>query len=201
MFAPTAETHPKGSFYATSYYVVLLQLGYAVTDNTQISLTATPPLGEGVIPGDLSIKTVLLRDPHVTVAAIGSASGIVGFEEFSGFLGRAGAVATFCADPEQCRLSFSLSSDVALVGPASVLFTGAGASYRAGRIVSIIAELDSLIPFSKQVGPANGLLGGLGVRLSGQAWGVDLGLFRAGKAHEKPSDFVPFLAATYRYVP
>ena len=201
-FAPTAETNPKGSFYATSYYIVILQLGYSLTDTTQISITATPPLGDaGVIPGDISIKTVVLREPHVSVAAIASASGIVGFEEFSGFLGRAGGVATFCADAKACRLAFSMSSDIALAGPASLLFNGVGVSYRAGRIVSLMAELDSLIPLGEVAGEANGLLGVAGVRLSGRAWGVDLGLMKAGKAHAAPSSVVPFLAATYRYVP
>jgi hypothetical protein len=39
------------------------------------------------------------------------------------------------------------------------------------------------------------------VRLSGRAWGVDLGLFKAGKAHAQPSELLPFIAASYRYVP
>jgi len=202
MFAPTAETNPQGSFYATSYYILLLQLGYSVTDTTQISITALPPIGtEHIVPGDISIKTVLLRSPHVSVAAIASASGIIGFEEFSGFLGRAGGVASFCVDARECRLSFSLGSDVALAGPASVLFNGAGVSYRAGRIVSLIAELDTLLPLGEVVGEANGVLGGVAVRLSGRAWGVDLGLFKAGKARGDTSDILPFLAATYRFVP
>jgi hypothetical protein len=94
-----------------------------------------------------------------------------------------------------------MSSNVALAGPASVLFNGVGVSYRAGRIVSLIAELDTLIPLAEPVGEANGLLGGAGVRLSGSAWGVDLALMRAGKARAEPSGFFPFLAASYRYVP
>jgi len=202
LFAPTAETHPRGSFYASSYYIVVLQVGYAVTDDTQISLTATPPLGEeGILPGDLSVKTVLLRAPRVTLAAIASASGILGFEEVSGFLGRAGGVVTFCADADACRLSFSMSTNVALAGPASILFSGAGFSYRAGGIVSLVAELDTALPLAEPVGEANGLLGGAAVRLSGRAWGVDLGLMRAGKARAGMSGFFPFLAATYRYAP
>jgi len=200
--APTAETNPRGSFYATSYEIVLLQLGYAVSDTTQISLTLTPPLGEvGAVPGDISIKTVLLREPHVSVAAIASASGVVGFEEFSGFLGRAGGVATFCADAVECRLAFSMSTNIALIGPASLLFSGAGLSYRAGRIVSVIAELDTLIPLGEVTGEANGLLGVGGVRLSGRAWGVDLALMKAGKARSASSNLLPFLAVTYRYLP
>ena len=202
LLSPTAETHPKGSFYFTSYEIVVLQVGYAISDSTQISLTTTPPLGEvGAVPADLSLKTVLLREPHVSVAGIGSATGILGSEEFNGFLGRVGGAVTFCADALECRLSFSMSSNVTLVGPASLLFSGAGVSYRAGRIVSLIAEVSSLIPLGEVIGEANGLIGGAGVRLSGRAWGVDLALLKAGKARADTSPIIPFLAASYRYVP
>lgn len=202
LLTPTAETHPQGSFYATSYWIVLLQAGYAISDATQISLTATPPLGEErIVPADLSVKTVLLREPAVSVAGIVSASGIVGLEELSGFLGRAGGAVTLCADVAECRLSFSLGSSLALAGPASIWFNGVGVSFRAARIVSLIAEVDTVLPLAEPVGEANGILGGVGVRLSGRAWGVDLGILRAGKARSQPSPVIPFLAATYRYVP
>lgn len=202
LLSPTAETHPRGSFYVTDYEVFFLQLGYAVTDSTQISLSATPPLGEaGVVPADISVKTVLFREPHVSVAAIGSATGILGFEEVNGFIGRAGAAATFCTEATECRLSFSMSTNVTLVGPASLLFSGAGLNYRAGRIVSIIAEINSLIPLGEVIGEANGLVGGVGARLSGRAWGVDLSLLKAGKAGSNAAPLIPFVAATYRYVP
>ncbi len=178
-------------------------MGYSVTDDTQISVTMTPPLGEaGAIPGDLSLKTVLLREPHVTVAAIASATGVVGFEEFSGFLGRAGGVVTFCADARECRLSFSMSTNLSLIGPASLLFSGAGLSFRAGRYVSLIAELDTLIPLGELAGEANGLLGaGRRAALPGAAGASDLALLKAGKADAEASSIIPFLAATYRYVP
>jgi hypothetical protein len=202
LIAPTAETNPSGSFYATSYEIVLLQIGYAVSDRTQISLTATPPLGdEAVIPGDISIKTVVLREPHVSVAAIASASGVLGFDEFSGFLGRAGGAVTLCAEARECSFSISVGTSLALAGPASVWFNGVGVNWRVGRIVSLIAEVDTLLPLAEPVGEANGVLGGAGVRLSGRAWGVDLALMKAGKARAQASDLIPFVAATYRYVP
>src|SRR5882724_6623954 len=192
--APTAETNPRGSFYVTSLEIVFLQLGYAVTDTTQISVSFTPPLGDpGIIPGDISVKTVLLREPQVSVAGLVSASGILGAEEFSGFLGRVGGVATFCVDARECALAFSMSTDIALIGPASLLFNGAGVSYRAGHIVSLIAELDTIVPLGEAAGEVNGLLGVAGVRLSGRAWGVDLALMKAGKARSEPSSVLPFL--------
>jgi hypothetical protein len=202
LIAPTAETNPRGSFYATSYEIVLLQLGYSISDVTQISITATPPIGEeAIVPGDISVKTVVLREPHVSVAVIASASGIVGFEEFSGFLGRAGGAVTLCAEARECPLSFSIGTTMALAGPASIWFTGAGINWRLGRIVSLIAEVDTLVPMSEPVGEANGVLGGVGIRLSGRAWGVDLALLKAGKARAASTPVIPFLAATYRYVP
>ena len=186
----------------TDYEIFLLQLGYAVSDSTQISLTGTAPLGEaGVVPADLSVKTVLFREPHVTLAAIGSATGLLGFEEVNGFIGRAGAAATFCTEATECRLSFSMSTNVTLVGPASLLFSGAGLNYRAGRLVSIIAEVNSLMPLGEVIGEANGLVAGVGARLSGRAWGVDLSLLKAGKAGSDTAPIIPFVAATYRYVP
>ena len=41
---PTAYTHPKGPFFVSDYDVALVQIGYAFTDDTQISLTGVPPL-------------------------------------------------------------------------------------------------------------------------------------------------------------
>lgn len=200
--APTAETNPRGSFYVTSYEILIWQAGYSLTDSTQLSVTATPPLSdEDVVPGDISLKTVILRERAVSVAAIASASGIIGFEEFSGFLGRAGGVVTLCADPDECRLSFSVASNVALAGPASLWFNAAGVNFRAHRLLSLIAEVDSLLPLSEPVGEANGLLGIVGVRLSGRAWGVDLAAMSGGKATTGVGPVVPFVAATYRYVP
>ena len=203
LIVPTANTNPRGSFYGTSYEVVLLQLGYSITDATQISIAAAPPLtADFIVPGDISIKTVLLREPSVSVAVIASATGVVGNEEFSGFLGRGGGAVSFCAEPRECRLEFSYATNLALAGPASVWFNGLGVSWRVGRLVSLLAEVDTVLPLGEEVGEVNGILGGIGVRLSGRAWGVDLALLRTAKAGAvEPAPVVPFLAATYRYLP
>ena len=95
-----------------------------------------------------------------------------------------------------------VSHALAAWGRLDVVFNGVGASWRVGRIVSLIAEADTLLPLGEPVGEANGILGGFGVRLSGRAWGVDLALLKAGKARSSGgSDLIPFIAATYRYVP
>jgi hypothetical protein len=41
---PTAETQPEGTFFIRSYELVLLQLGYAITDDLQLSALVLPPL-------------------------------------------------------------------------------------------------------------------------------------------------------------
>src|SRR6185295_2268577 len=50
VLAPTAYTHPAGTFFVSSYDVVFLQAGYALSDSTQVSVTVTPMIGE---PGEV----------------------------------------------------------------------------------------------------------------------------------------------------
>ncbi|HEX6277763.1 MAG TPA: hypothetical protein VFZ53_32195 [Polyangiaceae bacterium] len=195
---PTAETSPEGSVTFTDYEIVVFQVGYAPSDRTQVTLTGAPPLGdERVVPLDFSAKTVVLREPRVSLALMGSASGIFGLEEGNGFVGRAGAVVTFCEPAWTCRLGLSMATNVALIGPASVALTGFGGSFRIGKLVSLVAEFDTAVPLGPQIGEANGILGGAGVRLSKATWGVDLGFFAGGKAGT-PVVAVPWLAFSYR---
>ena len=121
ILVPTAETHPKGTFYMSSYDIVLLQFGYAFTDRFQLTLTGTPPLSadETVALLDFSMKTVAVRTDRFRLAGIGSASGIVGLEGGAFFLGRAAAVGEFCLSSD-CANTASLATGVLLAGPAAV---------------------------------------------------------------------------------
>jgi hypothetical protein len=199
ILVPTAETNPEGSFYVSSYEILLLQVGYAVSDTTQISITSAPPIAEGTAPFDLSVKTVLLREPSVQAAFFGSASGVVG-SELAGFIGRGGGSVTLCHPAYECRHRVTVASSVFLAGPASLLLSGVGASFRVNRMFTLLAELDSAVPLGEPVGEFNGVLGGFGARFSDPNWGVDLCLMRSGTAGAL-SPFFPFLALTYRYVP
>ena len=195
---PTAETSPEGSVSFTDYEIVVLQISYAPSDRTQITLTGAPPLGdEQVLPLDFSVKTVVLRGPRVSLALMASASGIFGLEEGNGFAGRGGAVITFCEPAWTCRLGLSVATNIALLGPASVALSGFGGSFRVGKLVSLVAELDTAVPLGPPIGEANGVLGGAGVRLAKPKWGLDLGFFVGGKAHQ-PVVGVPWVAFTYR---
>ena len=70
---------------------MLLQLGYAATDSTQLTLTLTPPI-EGFLPLDVSIKTTIARSKSYRLAAIGSVSGLLGLDDGPAFVGRLGLV-------------------------------------------------------------------------------------------------------------
>jgi hypothetical protein len=191
---PTATTHTKGSVFFTNYDIVLLQGGYAFSDNTQITLTTIPFMPEGILFLDVSLKTSLYRGGLVRAAASGSMTGLAQKEIGVGFIGRAGAVAQVCLAPS-CASSFSISSNMAFVGPVMAMFNGAGVIYRAGRYVSLLGELASLIPVGRWGGEANGALLGGGLRFHGEHWGFDLTLMRALGFSTVT---LPVLTASYR---
>jgi hypothetical protein len=199
LLLPTGETHPKGTFYASDYEILLAQFGYAVTDFTQLSLTGAPPLGaDHIVPLDLTLKSTIVRDPTVSVALMASASGLLGVADVNGFIGRLGGAVTLCRPAWTCRGSFTFASNIALLGPASLVFSGVGAVYRFDEHFALLAELDTLVPLGPVVGEANGVAGGAGIRYAGRSYGVDLGLFQAGKAGEHRPPILPLLVFTWR---
>jgi hypothetical protein len=196
VLVPTAETHPAGTLYLSSYEIIFLQAGYALSDRTQITLTGMPPLPrEKILPFDLSLKTVLVRAPEFRVAAVGSVSGIAGLEGGAGVLGRVGGVVQLCLE-RTCRSSVSVGTSVALAGPAILAGTGAGIILRATRILSILFEIDNAIPLGTAVNQLNGLVVAPGIRLSGEHLGLDLALVRRLDVLDGVA--IPFVAATYR---
>ena len=180
------------------YEIVILQVGFALSDRTQFTVTSAPPLGEQpILPLDLTVKTVVLREPRMSLALMGSSTGLFGIEEANGFVGRVGAVVTFCEPAWTCRLGLSMASNVVLLGPASVALNGVGGSLRLGKLVSILGEIDTAVPLGPVIGEANAIVFGSGVRLSKPHWGLDLGAFVAGKARA-PVSALPWIAFTYR---
>ena len=191
---PTATTHRKGSVFISSYDIVLVQAGYAFSDDTQITLTTIPAAPEGILFLDVTLKTSLYRGGLVRAAAMGSATGLAQKEIGVVLVGRAGAAAQLCLTPS-CDSSFSISSNVALAGPVVAMFNGVGLIYRVGQSVSLLGELASLIPVGKYGGEANGGMLGGGVRFHLEHWGFDLTLVRALGFS---TITLPVLTATYR---
>ncbi|HVU52231.1 MAG TPA: hypothetical protein VHL80_16145, partial [Polyangia bacterium] len=197
VLGPTAYTHPKGTFYFSDYEVVLLQLGYAITDDTQLTVTGVPPVSaERILVLDLTLKSTLYRGGRVRVAALGSTSGVAAKELGVLGVGRVGGVVQLCLAPD-CASSLSLSSDVTLAGVLLMLNT-ASAIYRLGRVTSLLGELDTLLPLGKDVGELNGGLASGGVRFGWTSWGLDVVLMHTlGGARAT----FPFLALSYRSAP
>jgi hypothetical protein len=192
---PTAYTHPKGTYFLSTYDLVLEQLGYALTDDTQLSLTSIPFVGEPVALVDLTLKTSLYRGQLVRIAALGSTSGIVAPSLGVLGVGRVGGVAQVCFQV-QCEDSITLSSNVTLAA-ALVMVNGVGGIYRLSRMTSLLAELDTLVPLGNFVDGFGGALGSGGVRFHGTNWGLDLAVMHVlGR-----KTTLPLVALTYRSTP
>ena len=140
------------------------------------------------------MKTALVRGPRVRLAALGSASGLVGREIGALFVGRAGGVAQLCSGFE-CASSLSLSTNVAFIGPVLAMVSGVGGIWRAGRSVSVLGELATAIPVGRELGQLNGALLSGGVRFHLDHWGIDLALMRPLGV---TGPTIPLLAVSYR---
>ena len=202
MIQPTGYTHPEGTFYMSTYDIVLLQMGYAVSDFAQVSLTGTPPLGEdGIFPLDLSLKALVYDDRHVRVAGIGAVTGLVGLEEGNFFLGRVGGVTQLCFD-DACDSSANVAATALLAGPATLTFAGVGFIWRLSSWAALLLELDTLIPLGTEAGEYNGIAVLPGFRFPYRTWSLDLGFARALDVEEEPeAPVIPFIAFTYRVLP
>jgi hypothetical protein len=201
MILPTGTTHPEGTVYLSSYEIAILQVGYAFAEDAQLSLTATPPLGEeGVFPVDLSLKVVVGRDDYVRVAAIGSASGIIGLEEGNFLLGRVGGVTQFCFDLA-CESSVTIGGTALLAGPATLALAGVGFVWRVASWAAFLLEVDTLIPLGTETGEYSGIAVLPGFRLPYRTWALDLGIVRPLDVEEQPAPVIPFIAFTYRFLP
>ncbi len=200
VLVPTAETHPAGTWYFSTYEIVILQAGYALSDRTQLTLTTIPPLsGEPAVPLDLSLKAVLARSRRVRVAAMGSASGVLGLESGEAVVGRVGGAAQLCFD-DRCRSSISTAVNLVLGGPLVVLGDGAGAILRASDLFAFLVEVQSVVPIAREAGEIHVLAGAVGARFSGRRWAVDVALEAPLDRRANPA-VAPVIVGTYRFLP
>jgi hypothetical protein len=191
---PTAYTHPKGTWFISNYDIVLSQMGYAFTDDTQLSVTGFPPVGQEMIGfADLTLKTSLYRGGRVRVAGLGSVSSLFAKEVGVLGIGRAGGVVQLCIDGK-CDSSVSMSTNFTLAG-AMLMANGVSGIFRTGRTVSLLAEMDTLVPLVRDSnGEFGGAMAGGGVRIHGATLGLDLALMHViGK--NKPT--LPLVALTW----
>jgi hypothetical protein len=198
LLVPTAETHPAGTVYLSDYEIVGLQAGYALSDRAQLSLTFVPPLSRDIIvPFDLTLKGVVVRTPRVRVAATASVTGLYGLNEGNASVGRVGGITQFCFD-DFCRGSINMAVTVALVGPVSIVADGVGLVFRTGRSMSLLAELQSVLPLGKEGAEIHALAAAAGLRFSGKRAAVDIGLEAPLDRKTKPQA-IPIVAVTVRF--
>jgi hypothetical protein len=200
LLVPTAETHPEGTWYLSSYEIVFLQVGYALSDRTQISLGVFPDFfsRDPLVPLDLTLKTVVARAGRARVAALVSATGLVGYQNSEALIGRAGGVVELCMD-DACRSTLSSVVDFVLAGSV-VLADGIGAVVRTGDHFGLLMEVNSVVPLARDIGQINAIGGGAGVRFFGHSWGIDLAVGGPLDRRTRPQ-LLPWLAATYRFLP
>ena len=193
---PTAKTQPKGVFTFSSYDIVLLQAGYAITDSTQLTLTFTPPV-QGGMPLDLTLKTAFLRGPLARAAAMASVSGLTGLGDAGFvFLGRVGGVADFCFRTD-CASSITVASNLTFAGAIVFMWNGGGLIWRVSPHLALLAEADTMIPIGRVLGQVNGLLVWGGLRVPGRHWSFDATLGYSPDAGGRPLA-LPLLVLSYR---
>lgn len=198
---PTALTQPAGSWSFTSLEILLGQVTYGFDGRTQLTTTFLPPVIEGgAFAFDVTLKHALVDHGPLRLAAMGSVSGIAGLEGGEGgAFGRAGFAATTCLDVT-CRSNFSFSHNVALLGPATLVLSGAGVVWNVADWASLIVELDTVIPLARQAGSIHTVLLTPGFRFPYRTWALDLGIARPLDNGPKP-EVLPVLAFTYRTSP
>jgi hypothetical protein len=199
-FLPTAETHPSGTWYVTGYFIIP-QIGVAVSDRTQISLTgfAGPFERDPLVLTDLSVKSVLARGYRYRLAAIGAVSGLIGFEAGFGFIGRAGFVAQLCFE-DTCRSSVNVSTNMGFAA-AVIMLNGVGAVLKVSELVSLLGEGAILIGAGPGgVEEAHGAAVDVGLRLSRERWGLDFAIGSGAQEGQRPGPF-GLIAFTYRFLP
>jgi hypothetical protein len=204
---PTAETQPEGTFFISSYELVLLQLGYAITDDVQLSALVLPPLFQEqpffVSP---TLKINLARGAGASVAVLGGVDVLAATGDDNGdsaFLGRIGAVGQLCIT-SGCRSSLSANALfwARLDAEGSALVTSVGGVFRVSDVAALLLEPTLAVPTSGDISDDldDGLVVSYGVRLSGPSFAFDLTLVRPfiGGAGDIFVLGLPFVVATYR---
>jgi hypothetical protein len=209
----TAETHPKGTFFFTDYEILLVQFGYAATDQLQLSISGIPPIIKNQpYFFDFGLKLNLVRSDVFRAALTGGFDVVTvggsGTNNGPFYGGRFGAVGQFCFQ-STCLSSASIHVGTLITSSVNDVLPVYGAVGLVGRVSSLVSLLaePELVGVSG-TGTSNVSGGayfafGYGVRLSGRSFGVDLTFIEPVAATRGSIDnpFIlgePFVAFTYR---
>ena len=176
LLGSTAEVHPAGTFYGSSYDLLINQIGYAFTDDAQLTLTATPPIEEAqLVAFDLTLKQVIARPGPLRFAGMVSLSGVRGLESGPMMVARLGLVSQICFDPG-CRSSASLGLGLTPLG-LPLATQSLGVVWGISEHFSLLLELGDAFAMSPVVpqGSPRGQAVGAGCRFGYARWALDLG--------------------------
>jgi hypothetical protein len=203
----TAETHPKGTFFFSDYEILLLQFGYAFTDNVQLALSGVPPIVENQpYFFDLALKANLHRSDIVRAGLVlaGTAILLPDVEPSELYGARFNGIGQFCFE-RLCRSSFSFNAGTFLNSESNTIVPitlAGGTVIGASKLVKFLVEpVYSLAVGEGVEDQPEGFLLNYGIRLSGTNFGFDLAfLLPIGNwASDSPLILgVPWLALTYR---
>lgn len=205
---PTAETHPKGSLYFSAHELIFWQLGYALTDRIQATVTTWPVIVKDqpfFIDG--AIKANLYRSnlARLAVAAgVTYVSSELDSVNNTASVGRLAAIGQLCLT-EGCWTSLvgGVSGWIPLShGTGSLYSAGLGLTAKISKHVGFLLEFDSGAAYDGELRFAEGGLVNYGVRFSGKNIGVDLSMIKP--TFGGPDELVmgvPWLSFTYRSDP
>jgi hypothetical protein len=174
----TAETQPKGTFFVSDYEILLLQVGYAITDSLQVSVSGVPPIVQGQpFFVDLGLKLNVARGKLFRAALTGAFDTVTsgsGSDSGPFFGGRLGAIGQLCFE-RNCRSSVSFNAGTLLTSGVNEALPVYGT---AGFIVNVSLLFEPAMMGA--VGAGSGMVSSgavfaadYGVRLAGKNFGVD----------------------------
>lgn len=218
LLVPTAETQPEGTIFFTAYELLLPSIGYAITDDVQVSAFGFTDFEGGVL--ELRVKANVVRERAVRVAFGTSLDYLTSdpddlddpSAENDFLLGRADGVVQLCFDAP-CRSSLSGALTVAAPAQNELIFPiafGTGLVVQGTSIMSVLLEYSALVNAADDIDllPLPLHLVSYGVRFAwSRHWAFDVGLARSLNPQRAirttpPEVFdilgLPLLALTYR---
>jgi hypothetical protein len=121
---------------------------------------------------------------------------VLGLDDGPAFIGRLGLVGQACLDAA-CRSSANLAFSSLLLGPATLVGSGAGVILHVSDAIALLGEVDTLVPTGRAVAEAHGIAAGAGLRWRGKRWALDASLFSTLDR----KGVLPLLVGSYRFLP
>jgi hypothetical protein len=203
----TAETQPAGTYYFSNYEIILLQVGYAVTDKLQVSLTGIPPLfTDQPYFFDVTAKYNLQRgDVFRSAVQVAFDTVVSPKSDPSSLFGvRAGLIGQFCLVAD-CLTSVTLNAGTLLNNRSNAVvpvYLAGGLLVHVTDVFKLMVEPNYAVAIGNgKVDGPSGFLLNYGLRLSGKQFGFDLAFIRPiGSDSNTLIMGVPMISFTYRTI-